>query len=129
MPYVKLIALPDTWFKPFTEIYHYDALPSRRLTVEEWNQAMVDGSVCVRGLRVNEHPLSEGGGTIGDEYEDGEYCLSDEFHLVCQTDDPIPNKCPHPTAQWVRKPYGSLPNGQTCCGLCGEQLMIGAVLS
>ncbi len=129
MTYVKLIAKPDTWFKPFTEVYHYDAAPARRLTVDEWSAAVCEDSVCVRGLRVNEHPRAEGGGTVGDEYEDGEYCQCDEFHLVCQTKEATPNKCPHPQASLVYRPYGNDPQGKGCCALCDETLMIGTLFT
>lgn len=129
MTYVKLIAKPNTWFKAFTEVYHYNDMPNRRLTISEWNQALIDGSVYVRGLRINENPLSEGGGAIGDLYQDGEYCSSDEFFVVCHTDDPTPNACTHPIDDYVIKPYGDFPLHSTFCGVCGEQLMIGSLIS
>lgn len=87
MSYVKLTARPDSWFKVGTEVYHYDAKPLRRLTEDEWSVALCEGLVCVRGARVNEHPLAEGGGTIGDEYEDGECCLLDEFDVEIVEDE------------------------------------------
>jgi len=81
MSYVKLVARPDTWFKAGTEVYHYDAEPTRRLTLEEWNDWFKHGMVLVSGIRVIENPGSEGGGQIGEERRDGELCSCDEFDV------------------------------------------------
>lgn len=81
MSYVKLTARPDTWFKEGTEVYHYDAEPRRRLTLEEWQEAVACGIVLASGTRITENPDSEGGGVVGEEREDGESCLCDEFDV------------------------------------------------
>lgn len=81
MIYVKLTARPDTWFKPGTEVYDYDAEPARRLTLDEWNEWLKSGIVLVSGTRIIENPDSEGGGQIGEERQDGECCGCDEFDV------------------------------------------------
>jgi hypothetical protein len=94
MKYVKLIAKLNTWFKAGTEVFHYDYLLSekRRVTLEEWNQALKDGpeggdgGICVRGIRVCEEGYEQQKDCLncqpGEEREDGEYCCTDEFELV-----------------------------------------------
>ncbi len=81
MSYVRLIARPDTWFKAGTEVYHYDAIVGRRLTLAEWEEWSKHGMVLVSGIRVTENPASEGGGQVGEERLDGECCLCDEFDV------------------------------------------------
>lgn len=80
--YVKLTARPDTWFKAGTEAYHYDAMPTRRMTLQEWEEC---GGfvVCVRGTRVCEdNPNERGMGyQPGDERPDGEACGCSEFDV------------------------------------------------
>ena len=81
MKYVKLIAKANEdgphWFKPGTEVLHYDEV--RRISAAEWEQCLLDGFVLGRGIRICEShsELHE----IGDEYEDGECCLIDEFEV------------------------------------------------
>ena len=80
--YVKLVAKPDTWFKAGTEVYDYDCnAPEdlRRITLAAWEQALKDGSLGPRGIRVIENPASEGGGQVGEERWDGEWWLTEEF--------------------------------------------------
>ncbi len=90
MKYVKLIAKPDTWFKAGTEVYDYDCNPPDdiyRVTLEDWeihqNPAYSAGSICVRGIRVNEfdYEVEAGLGKLGEERWDGELCGMDEFEV------------------------------------------------
>lgn len=84
MKYVKLTAKPNTWFKEGTEVYNYmvDYSEQKRITLEEWNQAVREGGICVRGIRVCEdNPNENGMGCkAGEEREDGEWCSCDEFN-------------------------------------------------
>jgi hypothetical protein len=77
--YVKLIALPDTWFKEGTEVWHYDH--PRRLTVEEWKEWLSCGFVLACGIRVCEDNPNENGMGCkpGEERLDGESCGCHEF--------------------------------------------------
>ena len=79
MRYVKLIAKydPDGWFKPGTEVFHYDE--PRRISAVEWAEWVSHGFVLCRGVRRCQFhsELHE----IGDEYEDGENCLIEEFEV------------------------------------------------
>jgi hypothetical protein len=85
--YVKITALPNTWFKEGTEVYHCDVEPKRRLTAAEFlewvNPAVFDSQlaiILVQGTRVCENPNSEGlNKVVGEEYQDGECCSLDEF--------------------------------------------------
>ena len=89
--YVRLIARPDTWYKAGTEVFWENAVSdaprqimvARRMTLAEWQQVSKPenaGIGCV-GLRVTQSPSSEGGGSIGDERWDGEWCAIDEFDV------------------------------------------------
>lgn len=81
--YVRLTARPATWFKTGTEVFHYDCDPDSpvRLTSAQWGQALLDGSVGVRGIRVCEDDPDEGamGCAPGEERWDGEWCTVDEL--------------------------------------------------
>lgn len=82
---VKLTAKPDTWFKAGTEVFNYDFdyEDKKRITLEEWNQAIKDRGICVRGIRVCEDSPNENGMgyKAGDERTDGEWCSIDEFDV------------------------------------------------
>ena len=86
MTHVKLTTKQDGWFKPGTEVFHYDE--PRRISAAEWEQCLLDGHVLCRGVRVCQFhsELHE----IGDEYEDGESCTIDEFEVEF-VDAPNPN--------------------------------------
>lgn len=99
MTYIKLIAKPDTWYKPGSEVFWEDAVEDaardvahkRRLTLAEWEDLKRPenaGIGCV-GIRVIENPAAEGGGKIGEERWDGEWCVIDEFEVV-ETEDETP---------------------------------------
>lgn len=83
MKYVKLIALPDTWFKAGTEVYQYDCNPPNlcRISLDEWEIAIKEQGVNARGIRVCEDNPNENGlgYKAGDERWDGEWCGTDEF--------------------------------------------------
>lgn len=86
MKYVKLIAKPDTWFKEGTEVFHYDFKYEEkvRITLEDYEEWKKDGMICVRGIRICEEGNGEVenlGYRVGDEREDGECCLLDEFEI------------------------------------------------
>jgi hypothetical protein len=51
MKTVKLIARPDTWFKPGTEVYGHDAdyFDKKRITLEYWTECKSGCGICVRG--------------------------------------------------------------------------------
>jgi hypothetical protein len=87
MKYVKLTARPNTWFKEGTEVFNYDSdyNDKKRITVQEWNDALGDygrGGIAVRGLRVCELGYEmDLGYNVGDIREDGEWCRCDEFDV------------------------------------------------
>jgi hypothetical protein len=85
MKYVKLTARADTWFKEGTEVYDYNAEYSdkKRITLDFWNTAVSEGGICVRGIRICEDCPNENnmGCKAGDEREDGEWCMCDEFDV------------------------------------------------
>lgn len=85
MDYIRLIAKPDTWYKAGTEVFWEPyPEPARRMTQVEWEQHSrpeMAGLGCV-GVRVTEDPASEGGGKIGEERVDGEWCSADEFEVL-----------------------------------------------
>lgn len=86
MKYVKLTARPNTWFKAGTEAYNYGFHYSekKRVTLEYWEQCKIEGGgICVRGIRVCEDNPNENGMGCkpGEEREDGEYCMWDEFDV------------------------------------------------
>lgn len=74
--YIKLIAKPDTWFKENTEVLGYNG---ERITKEYWSECQKSGIIACRGIRVceSEYELH----TIGEEYEDSETCLIEEFDI------------------------------------------------
>ncbi len=87
LQYIRLIARPNTWYKAGTEVFWEGDEPgtARRLSVIEWDRIRYpdDGHAalgCV-GLRVVENPAAEGGGSIGDERWDGEWCSASEFDV------------------------------------------------
>jgi len=94
MKYVKLIAKPDTWFKAGTEVYEYNAdyEECKRVSLEKWNQALSEGGICVRGIRVCEEGYEQQERCldckIGEERIDGEWCSCDEFEaeIICGED-------------------------------------------
>lgn len=85
MKCVKLTAKPNTWFKVGTEVYDYDAKyeDKKRVTLDYWNQAVSEGGICVRGIRVCEdNPNENGMGCkADDERVDGEWCSCNEFEV------------------------------------------------
>jgi hypothetical protein len=95
--YVRLIARPDTWYKAGTEVFWEravedaprDIAAKRRLTLFEWEEIKNPenaGIGCV-GIRVVENPSAEGGGNVGDERWDGEWCAIDEFDVETVTEE------------------------------------------
>lgn len=76
MKNIKLVALPDTWFKEGTEVLHYDE--NRRISLQEWEDWQKSGIVLCRGIRICESNTELH--KIGEEYEDGECCQIDEFN-------------------------------------------------
>jgi hypothetical protein len=81
--YVGLVAREDSWFKPGTEAFEYEGM--RRITLEEYKEAVTHDLLCVRGTRIKEH-TSEGGGEIGKAYFDGETCPLEEFDVYFTTE-------------------------------------------
>lgn len=85
MQHVRLIAKPNTWFKEGTEVYDYmsDYSEKKQITLEEWTQAVSEGGICVRGIRVCENNPNENGMgcKAGEERIDGEWCSCDEFDM------------------------------------------------
>lgn len=84
MKYVKLIALPNTWFKAGTEVYQYDSYPADnvvRISLEEWERGLKEKGINARGIRVCETATEAKnlGMSIGEERWDGEWCSTDEF--------------------------------------------------
>lgn len=84
MPLVKLTAKPNTWFKEGTEVLFEDFdYKERRMTLSEYEEILRSEwphAVFV-GTRIIENPASEGGGQIGEERQDGEYCPLEEFNV------------------------------------------------
>jgi len=72
--YVKLTAKHGHWFKPGTEVYHYDE--DRRITLEEYNSWVKSGVILCRGIRTDED--------TGLEFDDCELCQLDEFWTELQ---------------------------------------------
>lgn len=84
--YVKLIAKPDTWFKAGTEVFDYDEY-GKRLTLEAYNKWRESGMILTRGIRVCECDYElKLGYKVGEEREDGESCLIDEFDMTIVDD-------------------------------------------
>lgn len=78
--YVKLTAKPNTWFKEGTEVFNYDQY-GKRLTLEEYNNWVLDRLILVSGIRVCEdgYEVNDMGCKIGEERIDGESCNLNEF--------------------------------------------------
>ena len=83
MQYVKLTALPNTWFKEGTEVYDYDSRyrEKKRYTLKEFEEWKPSNIILGRGIRVTESPLEGEDLIVGEEYEDGEACGIDEFKV------------------------------------------------
>jgi hypothetical protein len=82
--YVKLIAKHDTWFKEGTEVYDYYSNPPNnlyRITLEQWQTAIKEAGLFVRGVRVCGDNVGEQniGYAVGEERWDGEWCYIEEF--------------------------------------------------
>lgn len=82
--YVGLIAREDGWYKPGTEAFEYDGL--RRITLEEYKEAIAHDMVVARGTRVKEHESESKSVGIGEAYFDGETCPLEEFDVYFTTD-------------------------------------------
>jgi len=86
MKYVKLVAKADTWFKEGTEVYEYNAKyeEKKMVSLDEWKISLIEGGICVRGIRVCEdNPNENGMGCkAGEERIDGEWCSCDEFEAT-----------------------------------------------
>jgi hypothetical protein len=83
---VKLVAKPNTWFKEGTEVFHYDFDYSERirLTLADWQIALSEGGINVRGIRVCEEGYEQESCLNckpGEERIDGEWCMCDEFFV------------------------------------------------
>lgn len=94
MKYVKLTARPDTWYKEGSEVYHEDfcldyCYPGKRMTLAFWEDYLKMGKshhedgMWGRGIRVCDDNPNENnmGCKPGEEREDGEWCMIDEFNI------------------------------------------------
>jgi hypothetical protein len=89
MPYIKFVAIPDTWYNAGTEVFiddFWEEYP-KRPTLEEYEKYMigwlVEGKkeICgFRGTRTSENFEAEGI-PVGISYCDGEVCGLDEFEI------------------------------------------------
>lgn len=83
MRYIKLIAKPNTWYKAGSEVLweglKEDGWTMRRPNEGEWEYVIKPdhGIGCV-GIRAAQF---DGLVQIAAEYEDGEWCLLDEFEV------------------------------------------------
>ena len=79
---VKLIAKPDTWFKEGTEVFNCDDTKRRRFTCEELALWRLSGIILCSGTRIKQHDSEQSGYAIGEEYQDEETCLLEEFDII-----------------------------------------------
>jgi len=92
MKYIKLIAKPDTWYKPGTEVFFDDSsvkepnVPIKRIIQEDFKKRSKEfHSGCMVGLHTptNYHEVK----VVGtDDRIDGELCFLEEFEAI-ETDE------------------------------------------
>lgn len=90
MKYIKLTAKPDTWYKAGSEVF-WEGNPANgwtacRPTTEQWDMILIEGGfhgIGCRGIYVcDDSPRDQSIGRVpGEEIEDGEWCLLEEFNV------------------------------------------------